>query len=89
MDTGLTGLLIFLALVVFISIPVHFFSKNIFFAAFVSGLISALILDLLDTIHLGYINPFFIIALFTSTIIGFVISLCIGLMLHKMKFISK
>lgn len=88
MDPGITGLFIFLGTIIFVSVPVHFFSRNIFFASFVSGLITSLILVMIDTSDLGYINPFFQIALVTGTALGFVISLGIGFLLNKTKLFS-
>ena len=80
------------ALLLIISIPVissilwHFFEKKYMNALFGSTVMSVLILQIIIYIDLGYLDAFFIIAIFTTGIISLVVSFLIGLIFQKIRY---
>ena len=51
-------------------------------AVFVSGPVAALLFQVVAAIHIGYVDPFFLIALVTSTLLGWAVSFAIGIALR-------
>ena len=78
MDEGLLGLLVFAALTVLVSWACHRRLKSFEVAVLISGPLAAISFQTVATLWLGHLDPLFIPALFTTTLVGWVISYVVG-----------
>jgi len=72
---ALLGLLIFFAALLSFSIVLARRTKRRLLSAFVATLAASLLVQVISYAHLGYFEPFYQIALVTSILVGFPISL--------------
>ena len=80
MDTRtLISILVFSVIVLVCSIVFHTYWKYYFQAVILSSFISAILFQVVGYFVMGYLDPFFLIALVPSWVISFVSSLIIGL----------
>jgi len=78
MDESIQGILIFTAIIVVSSLLWHSILKK-FFAAVVGSVVTTVVaFQIVNYIHIGYLDPFFIIAIGVSAIIATFISVAIG-----------
>lgn len=73
------GILIFLTIAIGISLVCHYLMKSYILASVTSALLASIAFQLLNLIFQGYLDPLAIIALLITGLIGFVISLLLGL----------
>ena len=74
------GVLIFLTIAIGISLVCHWLMKSYILASITSALLASMAFQLLNWLFLGYLDPLAIIAFFITGLIGFVISLLLGLL---------
>jgi hypothetical protein len=79
MSEGTVGIVILSGLILVSSVLSHLHISRVWAAAFVSAFVSALTFQVLARLHLGYWDPFWPIALFTTLVLAFVGALLIGL----------
>ena len=79
MNESLQGIIIFISIAIVSAILWHTFLKRISIAIFLSAITAAVAFQVCNYILLGYLDPFFIIALVTTFAIAFIISLIIGI----------
>ena len=75
---SLISLFVFLAITISCSCLIHGYCKRYFTAAILSGFFSTVLFQAIGYLVLGYLDPFFIIALVGGWIASFVISLFVG-----------
>jgi hypothetical protein len=73
------GILIFVLVAVASSLACHFVMKSYILASVVSAFVAAFSFQLLNYLNIGYLDPFAIIAVLITWLIGFVLSLLVGL----------
>lgn len=79
MDEGLAGFLIFIAIGILTSIICHYANTRYFVASLIADAVTNLIFHAVAYIHAGYLEPFFEIALFFSSLAGLALALIVGL----------
>ena len=79
MDTGIDGILILSLISIVFAVLLHMIVKKYIQASLIAGIMSAVLFIVVDYIHMGYLDPFFPFALITSSVIGFIISLVVGI----------
>jgi hypothetical protein len=72
-------ILIFLLITVGVSLLLHCFIPRIIYASVLSAIVANFIVQIIDFIDMGCLDPFFIIALVFGSLISFIISLIVGL----------
>ena len=79
MSEGAQGILILCTISLIISLIIHFAIKSIFAGSIISAVLSSFVFQILNWIHIGYLDPFFLIASMISLSITFFVSIAIGL----------
>jgi membrane protein DedA with SNARE-associated domain len=79
MDEGTTGIFVLIIISLIVSITAHAKIKKFLLALIVSVVISCISFQVAVYIHSGYLDPFFIIAVLTSSLIIGIISTLVGL----------
>lgn len=79
MEAGIAGILILSIISIVFAVLLHLIVKKYILASLIAGIMSAALFIVVDYIHLGYLDPFFPFALVTSSAIGFIISLAVGI----------
>ena len=79
MNESLQGIVIFIAIAIASAIIWHTYLKRISIAILGSAITSAVFFQVCNYIKLGYLDPFFIIALLTTFIMAFLIALIISI----------
>lgn len=79
MNEGLLGIIILVFISIICSVVAHWYFDKFNFAIAFSTLASVLLFQLISYIQIGYLEPFFIIALITSSIFAIVISFLISI----------
>jgi uncharacterized protein (DUF2062 family) len=79
MSESTVGILILSGLILVSSVLAHLRMSSVWAAAFVAAFVSALTFQILARLHLGYWDPFWPIALFTSLVLAFIGALLVGL----------
>ena len=83
MDDNLIGLVIFVTISVATAVVAHWRFKNYWPATFLSTLLSVVLFQVVVYIELGYLDPFFLIAIVTSGAAAFVISVLVGTLIKS------
>ena len=83
MDESLVGLLVFIAMAVVASLACHTAIRTFMTATLVSGPVAAIAFQVVVYFQLGYLDPFFPIALVVSSAIGCGISVAVGWLLRR------
>lgn len=79
MDKGSIGLIVLCAVSIMTSSGFHYRIRNILFASLLAAISASILFHLIGYFVLGYLDPFFLISLFTGAAIAFVISILIGI----------
>lgn len=79
MDKGLIGLIVLCAVSVIASSGFHYRIRNILVASLISAVSASLIFQIIGYFALGYLDPFFLVSLFTGAGIAFAISILTGI----------
>lgn len=80
MDDGTLGIIIFVAISVLFSLISHWKLKTFWVATCSSATLSVVVFQIANYIHVGYLDPFFIVALVTSSFLALAISSAIGVL---------
>jgi hypothetical protein len=78
MDERTTGIIIFTIISLVTSIIGNFFNKNYWLTVLITAVISNVLFQIAATIHLGHLDPFFIIALIVGGFYSLIISAVVG-----------
>ncbi len=73
------SIIIFLTIAIVTSLVCHFLIKSKVAASFISAIIAAIAFQILNYFIVGYLDPFFIVAIIITGLIGFLVSFLIGL----------
>ena len=79
MDDQLLAFFIFSVTGILISVASHYIIRTYFLAAVVATIIIVIAIQVMSYIQLGYLDPFYKIAMITSGAMAFVLSLVVGL----------
>jgi uncharacterized membrane protein YfcA len=79
MDIGSIGMIVLCAVSIITSSGFHYRIRNILFASLLSAVTASIIFQIIGYFVLGYLDPFFLISLFTGAGIAFAISIIIGI----------
>jgi len=79
MDEGIQGIIILSIITIISGISWHSFVKNILFAVIGATITTAITFQIANYLYIGYLDPFFMIAMFTTGAIAFIASLIIGI----------
>ncbi len=79
MDEGTIGLIIFFATAVASALLWHRFVASYLAAIAASTVTAVVAFQVMAYIHLGYLDPFYLIAVVTTTIFAAIVSLLVGL----------
>jgi len=79
MNASIEGVRVLVIISVLVGIIAHYNIKQYSKALILSGLISSVLFQVAAWIYIGYLDPFFIIALVTGMIIASLISAVVGL----------
>ena len=91
MDEGTQGIIIFSIITIISGVAWHLRVKNILFAVIGATITTAIAFQIANYLFIGYLDPFFMIAMFTTGAIAFIASLIIGipfLVIRKRKIID-
>tara|TARA_R110002167_G_scaffold348745_2_gene560176 strand:- start:771 stop:1043 length:273 start_codon:yes stop_codon:yes gene_type:complete len=78
MSEGLQGIIILISISFLCSVISHWQLKNFKFAIGAATLVSISLFQLANYFHLGYLDPFIIIALITSSFFALIIAILVG-----------
>ena len=79
MSEASVGIILLVSISIIVSCVAHYFIKKYLVALIISAIIATIVFQIAVYIQLGYLDPFFIIALFTGGLIAFGISAIIGI----------
>jgi presenilin-like A22 family membrane protease len=79
MNEASVGIIVLVSISIIVSVVTHYFSKRYVFALIVSAILASILFQIAAFIHIGYLDPFFIIAFFIGGLIAFGISAIIGI----------
>ncbi len=79
MDNQLLAFIIFSVTSLLVGVACHYFIRTYFFAAVVATVIVVIVIQVISYLQLGYLDPFYKIAMVTSGAMAIVVSLVIGL----------
>jgi hypothetical protein len=77
-DEELVGMLVFGALAISVAVVCHRRISSFATAVLVSGPVAALLFQVVAALHVGYVDPFFLIGLVTTTVVGWIVSSIVG-----------
>jgi hypothetical protein len=80
------GVLVFAVVAAIVAFACHRWIGHFLLALLISGPLAACVFQVIVTIQLGHADPLFLIALFTTTLAGWVIALIVGLMMRYLPF---
>ena len=69
----------------FCSVTFHWHLKEFKTAVLASAFVTAILFQLVAYLHLGYMDPFFLIALVTSFVLALIIACFVGLLFYLIK----
>ena len=81
MDEAALGITIFVAITVVFSLIAHWQLKSFLVAVCSSVLLSVAVFQIANYVHLGHLDPFFVVAMVTSGLLALAISSGIGVLL--------
>lgn len=79
MSEGVEGILILLGVTVVVALAAHTFSKKYLVVSAVAAMVSVVVFQALNYMHLGHVDPFLPVAVLVSAAVCFVVSLLVGL----------
>ena len=79
MSEGATGFLVLIGISVFTALLFHWFIRNYVIASFCAAVVADIGFQFVAYLHLGHLDPFFIIALVTGGGIAFAIAAIVGI----------
>ncbi|MEW6307203.1 MAG: hypothetical protein AB1705_27435 [Verrucomicrobiota bacterium] len=74
-----TQLLILISPAILCAIVAHLVVRRWFLASLVSALVFTVLVQIFGFVSLGYLEPFFVVAIFTGAITGFAVAAVVGL----------
>ena len=77
------GLLIIVSITVLSSVIWHYFLKVFKTALIGSTITTVLLIQIISYIELGYLDSFFIIAMFTTSVMALIVSSIVGLLFER------
>jgi type VI protein secretion system component VasK len=80
------GVPVFVGIAVLVAVGCHRWIRPFFLALLVSGTLAAVVFQVVVTIQLGHVDPFFAIAAFITMWGGWVVSLAVGLVMKFLVF---
>ncbi len=78
----------FLVIASMVALASHRWVRPFLLASLISGPLAAFLFQGIVTIRLGYLDPFAPIAVFTTTLAGWVIALLVGVLMRWLRFDS-
>lgn len=85
MDDSTLGIVALLSISIVISCVVHFFIKSYLIASIISAIIATVTFQIVNRLYVGYLDPFFVIALFTGGLVAFGVSAVVGIPFMKFR----
>jgi len=85
MDDSLIGIVSLVVISVSFATVVHLRVNNYWSATFISALLSVVMLQVVFYIELGYLDPFFLIAIAISGIVALIISALVGILIKAFR----
>lgn len=79
MSAPVIGIFVFLGLALLAGVVWHSVVSKYYAASLLAGTTAAILFQVVDYLHIGYLDPFFPIALVSTSGLGFLISLLVGL----------
>ena len=83
MTESTQGILVLLGTSAVSGVLFHYFLPSLIKASVLSAVLASVLFQVLAYFHLGHLDPFFVIALFTGGAIAFVVALFIGVLFQK------
>jgi predicted neutral ceramidase superfamily lipid hydrolase len=80
------GILVFLIVATTVALVSHRWIRPFLLALLISGPVAACVFQIIVTMQLGHLDPFFLIALATTTLFGWAIALFVGLVMRYAAF---
>jgi hypothetical protein len=78
MDESTLGMVVFVGITVATATICHVKIKNYWVATILATLVSVILFQIVAYIELGYLDPFFLIAIVTSSAAALIISILVG-----------
>lgn len=85
MSEAAVGIIVLISISIVLSFVAHYFIKKYLLALIISAIIATISFQIAVYIHVGYLDPFFIIALFIGGLIALGISAIIGIPFMKFR----
>ena len=85
MSAPTLGLILFFGLTIIFAICGHLLSKKALPVSIGAAVIAALVFQIINYVHLGYLDPFFWVAFISSSLVGFAISMGIGILIKRFR----
>lgn len=79
------GIVIFIIILLVFSVSINLMLNKIFLVAMLTSLCTSITFQYISYLHLGHLDPFYIIALITTCAISFFFSLIIGFVISYLK----
>lgn len=88
MSEGAAGLLVFLAICVICSIAAHFLVRTFWLATVLTPIAAVPLFQLAAYLHIGFLDPFWPVAVVTTSFVSLVASVVIGAVIRKVRRVS-
>jgi len=85
MSEGIQGIIILILISLLCSVTFHWYLKEFKPAILTSAFATAVLFQLANYLHLGYFDPFFLIALVTTFVLALIIACFVGLFFYLIK----
>ena len=79
MSEGATGFLVLISISVFVALLAHWLIRHYLVASLCAAVMASVGFQFAAYLHLGYLDPFFIIALATGAVVAFAIAALVGI----------
>ncbi|MBI3815361.1 MAG: hypothetical protein HY279_12980 [Nitrospinae bacterium] len=79
MSESTQGIVVLIFTSVVVSFFVHALVRSFVAACFISAAIALVVFQFFAYLHIGYLDPFFVIALFTGGVAAYIVALFVGL----------
>ena len=85
MDDQLIAFITFSIISLFIGAVCHYFVRSYFLAASIATVFIVITIQIISYLQLGYLDPFYGIAMITSGAMAFIVSLIVGIPFSRSK----
>jgi glucan phosphoethanolaminetransferase (alkaline phosphatase superfamily) len=85
MDEGVLGITVFVAICITFSLLAHWKLKTFWVAMCSSVLLSVVAFQIANYLHIGYLDPLYIVAMVTSGLLALAISSAIGILFYALR----